>query len=366
MARIETSEPVKAKSPDGRLAISVAPGGDGRSYMARLSLSGRTIVTCRIESRMRATGSAVVSELVSGDGVLAREIAIGFSRGRCAIRIADGCMAVSTTGCASLSPVLPRSASFCLAPVADGCGYVRLGPAECRHRLPCLYGIVMYGGGECALIASDARSLVVSAATSPCGAILPPGINHALAGLGSGEGVEEAPRRPAALCPTQDAAYNVTSFFLTAGYVKDAITRAGLVFPRNTASFPQKPANPSPSCRVTAAHAKAYAMLANPGRADSATAFRGEVGEYACGARRRGRKWYVAGFTSKPRVLTLFFPFLDDGVAYDATWTLDEGAALPTNAANPTPPRVSAGDKATVMMYAAGGFMVALEPVRKC
>jgi hypothetical protein len=314
---------------------------------------------------MRATGSVVISELVSGDDVLAREIALGFSRGKCAIRIADGCVAIYTNGCASLFPTLPRSASFCLASVADGCGYVRLGPAECRHRLPCLCGLVMYDGGECALIACDAQSLVVSAATSPCGAILPTGINHALAGLGSEVGEEKDLRRPAALRPTQDAAFNVTSFFLTAGYVKDAIARAGLAFPRNAAPFPQKPASPSPSCHVTAAHAKAYAMLANPGRADSATAFRGEVGEYACGARRRGRKWYVAGFTSKPRVLTLFFPFLDDGVAYKATWTLDEGATLPTNAANPTPPRISAGDKATVMMCAAGGFIVALEPARK-
>lgn len=363
MARIDTSEPVKTQSPDGRLSVAVAPGGDGRSYVARLSLAGRTMATCRIESRLRATGTADVHELVSKGDVLAREIAVGFSRGKCAIRIANGCIAVSATGDAHLSPTLPRSVSFCLAPVADGRGFVRLGPAECRHHLPYLEGLVMYGGGECALVRGDEQCLVVAAASSPCGAILPPGLRHALTGLGAGN---TAPMSKRNLQPTKDAAFNVTAFFLDAGYVRKFLDRAGLAISRHAATFARKPTIPSSSGCATKAHAKAYTLLASPGGADAATAFRGEVGEYVCGARRKGRKWYIAGFTSRPRVLTLFFPFLEDGVAYNAKWMLDEGANLPTNAVNPTPPRISAGDKATVMMCANGGFVVCLEPTERC
>ena len=42
---------------------------------------------------------------------------------------------------------------------------------------------------------------------------------------------------------------------------------------------------------------------------------------------------------------------------------LDEGADLPTNAVNPTPSVISAGDKAMVRMNENGGFVLRLEPM---
>ena len=98
-------------------------------------------------------------------------------------------------------------------------------------------------------------------------------------------------------------------------------------------------------------------------RGEAAAGFRGEMGEYVCGARRNGRVWHVAGITEKLRVLTLFFPYLEEGVRYRATWMLDDGADLPTNAVNPTPVLISAGDKAMVRMNPDGGFVLRLEPL---
>ena len=113
----------------------------------------------------------------------------------------------------------------------------------------------------------------------------------------------------------------------------------------------------------TPAHAEAFAILSDPACGEAAAGFRGEWGEYVCGARRNGRDWLVAGITEKLRVLTLFFPYLEEGVRYRATWTLDEGADLPTNAVNPTPSVISAGDKAMVRMNEDGGFVLRLEPI---
>ena len=113
----------------------------------------------------------------------------------------------------------------------------------------------------------------------------------------------------------------------------------------------------------TPAHVEAFAILADPARGEAAAGFRGELGEYVCGARRNGRVWHVAGITEKLRVLTLFFPYLEEGVRYRAIWTLDDGADLPTNAVNPTPAFISAGDKAMVRMNPDGGFVLRLEPL---
>jgi hypothetical protein len=113
----------------------------------------------------------------------------------------------------------------------------------------------------------------------------------------------------------------------------------------------------------TSAHKEAFAILADPARGEAAAGFRGELGEYVCGARRNGRVWHVAGITEKLRVLTLFFPYLEEGVRYRAIWTLDDGADLPTNAVNPTPAFISAGDKAMVRMNPDGGFVLRLEPL---
>lgn len=364
MTRIEIASPIRIHSPDDRLALYASIGEDGRSYSLRLELAGRTMIECRVASRGKATGSVDVNELISGVDVLAMEIDLRFARGGCVARVADGSLAVSAHGDASISPTLPRTATFCLAPVYDGCGYARLGPAACRHRLPNLNGLVMYCGGECAMVYGDSRTLVVSASSSPSAAILPRGMHHALQGLGDASGGASASDAVSVRRPSRDAAFNVTAFFLRAGYISEALAKAGVSIEACDA-LPTVVASPSPSVSATKAHIKAYRMLAEPSAGDSATAFRGEVGEYACGARRLGRTWYVAGFTSRPRVLTLMFPFLDDGVEYEASWTLDDGASLPTNAANPTPSRVKAGDKATVMMCAGGGFVVRLRKARR-
>ena len=112
------------------------------------------------------------------------------------------------------------------------------------------------------------------------------------------------------------------------------------------------------------AYATAYSLMASAVYATlrAASGFRGEMGEYVCGARRIGRVWLVAGITAKLRVLTLFFPYLEEGVRYRASWTLDDGATLPTNAVNPTPPALAAGDKAMVRMNPDGGFVLRLDP----
>lgn len=364
MTRTETASPIKVASPDGHLALYAALGEGGRSYSLRLTLAGRTMIECRIISHGKATGSANVNDLISGKDVLAREVALGFARGGCVARIADGCLAVFATGGATISPTLPRTATFCLAPVEDGCGYARLGQADCRHLMPHLNGLVMYGGGECAMVAGDGHALVISAGISPSAAILPQGLRHALQGLGA-DGEDAATSKAVSIRPpSRDAAFNVVAFFLESGYIRAALAEVGVEMEACDVQAP-KFTSPAPSGSATKAHKKAYRILADSAAADSATAFRGEVGEYACGARRRGRTWYVAGFTSRPRVLTLMFPFLDDGVEYEADWTLDDGASLPTNAANPTPARVICGDKATVMMSASGGFVARLRPSRR-
>ena len=114
--------------------------------------------------------------------------------------------------------------------------------------------------------------------------------------------------------------------------------------------------------RPTRAHSVAFHLLTLAECADAATGFRGEVGEYLAGARRKGRVWYVAGLTAKLRVITLFFPFLEEGVAYDAEWHCDEGCA-------PTPveplaaaDQIRAGDAVSIRMAPSGGFVVKLTP----
>ena len=165
-----------------------------------------------------------------------------------------------------------------------------------------------------------------------------------------------------------DAAFNIAAFFLNFGYLFDAARAAGAPMDGALTTFyhldPRLPAVfANPAAAVTPAHAEAFAILSDPARGEAAAGFRGEWGEYVCGARRQGRVWLVAGVTVKLRVLTLFFPYLEEGVRYRATWTLDAGADLPTNAVNPTPATVAAGDKAMVRMNPDGGFVLRLEPM---
>jgi hypothetical protein len=173
---------------------------------------------------------------------------------------------------------------------------------------------------------------------------------------------------PPVSLPPGDAAFNIAAFFLNFGHLFDAARTAGAPIDGALTAFlhldsriPAVFANPAAA--VTPAHAEAFAILSDPARGDAAAGFRGEWGEYVCGARRKGRVWFVAGITAKLRVLTLFFPYLVAGVRYRATWTLDVGADLPTNAANPTPATVAAGDKAMVRMNPDGGFVLRLEPM---
>lgn len=110
---------------------------------------------------------------------------------------------------------------------------------------------------------------------------------------------------------------------------------------------------------ATDVHAEAMAVLTS-GSYEASTGFRGEFGEYFCMARRCGNNWTVAGVTYKPRVLTLFFPFLEEGVEYDTEWILDADSVLPGNIDCATPASVATTSRAMVKMASCGGFVLRL------
>ena len=361
---------MKILSPDGQLCVEAGLESQaGRTYCAFRAMLGRNVLVARSEvvAPSEPTGEAETRDLVGRGGVvLARELTIRYPRGRCVFRIADDAFAVFPVGRGiEAVPRLASTLSCCYTPsvAKDGSfGYETLTPAKCRRLGKDFRGLLFYSTGKCAAVVASSvtRDFIMTAADRPIMAVMPRGLCHLMRGL-----------RPLPLTTTHQSpttnhqplttnhlplttnhlpltTSSVAAFFLGFRYIFDALH----VSPPEAAI-----------CDGTPAHTEAFAILSDPARGEAAAGFRGEWGEYVCGARRKGRVWLVAGITEKLRVLTLFFPYLEKDVHYRATWTLDDGADLPTNAVNPTPSVISAGDKAMVRMNEDGGFVLRLEPI---
>ena len=347
---------MKIFSPDGQICVEAGLESQaGRTFCAFRVKLGRHVLVARsgVVAPSEPTGEAETRDLVGrGGAVLARELIIRYPRGRCVFRVADDAFAVFPVGRGI--EAVPRLAStlscgYTPSVAKDGSvGYETLSPAKCRRLGKDFCGLLFYSTGKCAaVVASDeARGFIMTAADRPVAAVMPRGLRYLMRGL-----------RPLPLTTNHLplttyhlplTTSSVAAFFLGFRYIFDAL----------------RVSQPEAAIRDgTSAHAEAFAILSDPARGEAAAGFRGEWGEYVCGARRHGRVWFVAGITEKLRVLTLFFPYLEDGVRFRAAWMLDDGADLPTNAVNPTPSVISAGDKAMVRMNEGGGFVLRLEPM---
>ena len=373
---------MKILSPDGQLCVEAGlESRAGRTFCAFRVKLGRHVLVARSEvvAPSEPTGVAETRDLVgSGDVVLAHELTIRYPAGRCIFRVADDAFAVFPMGRGIQA--IPRLAStlsrgYAPSVAKDGqIGCETLTPAKCRKFDKAFRGLLFYSTGKCAavLVDSEARAFIMTAADRPVAAVMPRGLRHLLCGLpqrrwgkreegtgkreegtgnreeGTGNREEGIGNGEFSILDSQFSNSSVDAFFLNFGYIFDACR---VVRPEAAISG------------GTPAHAEAFTILSDPACGEAAAGFRGEWREYVCGARRKGRVWLVAGITEKLRVLTLFFPYLEEGVRYRATWTLDDGADLPTNAVNPTPPFISAGDKAMVRMNEDGGFVLRLEPM---
>ncbi len=359
---------MKILSPDGQLCVEAGLESQaGRTFCTfRVSLGRNVLVACsEVAAPSEPTGEAETRDLVGRGGVvLARELTIRYPRGRCVFRVADDAFAVFPVGRGIKA--VPRLAStlscgYTPSVAKDGSiGYETLTPAKCRRFGKEFRALLFYSTGKCAAVVAsgEARGFIMTAADRPIMAVMPRGLRHLLCGLpqrrwgngerGMGNGECSTNHQPLTTNHLPLTTSSIAAFFLGFRYIFDAVGVS----------------RPSAAIRDgTSAHAEAFAILSDPARGEAAAGFRGEWGEYVCGARRRGRIWLVAGITEKLRVLTLFFPYLEEGVSYRAAWTLDDGADLPTNAVNPTPSVISAGDKAMVRMNEDGGFVLRLEPI---
>jgi hypothetical protein len=349
---------MKLFSPDGQLCVEAGLEIQaGRTFCSFRVMLGRHVLVARSEvaAPSEPIGEAETRDLIGRGGVvLARELTIRYPRGRCVFRVADDAFAVFPIGRGIQAvPRLASTLSCGYTPSATkdgGVGYETLTPAKCRKLLKDFCGLLFYSTGKCAAIVSsrEARGFIMMAADRPVAAVLPRGLRHLVRGLRL---------LPLATNHLPLTTCSVAAFFLNFGYIFDALQEVRPLAARRGGT-PHLPLGGG-----TPAHKEAFAILADPARGEAAAGFRGELGEYVCGARRNGRVWHVAGITEKLRVLTLFFPYLEEGVRYRATWTLDDGADLPTNAVNPTPVLISAGDKAMVRMNPDGGFVLRLEPL---
>ncbi len=373
---------MKILSPDGQLCVEAGLERQaGRAVCAFRVMLGRHVLVARSEiaAQSAPTGEVETRELVGPGGVvLARELTIRYRGGRCIFRVADDAFAAFPIGRGIQA--VPRFAStlscgYRPAVAEDGRVDSEIcSPAACRKAVQAFRGLLFYSNGKCAAVvaSSQARVFIMTAASRPVDAVLPRGLRHLLCGLpqrkwgngewgtgngewgtgneewGTGNGEWGTGNGERGMGNGEFAISSVDAFFLSFGYIFDA---CGVVRPKTAIHG------------GTPAHKEAFAILADPARGEAAAGFRGEMGEYVSGARRNGRVWHVAGITEKLRVLTLFFPYLEEGVRYRATWTLDDGAVLPTNAVNPTPAIISVGDKAMVRMNPDGGFVLCLEPL---
>ncbi len=349
---------MKILSPDGQLCVEAGLERQaGRAVCAFRVMLGRHVLVARSEiaAQSAPTGEVETRELVGPGGVvLARELTIRYRGGRCIFRVADDAFAAFPIGRGIQA--VPRLAStlscgYTPSVAVDGrLGCETLTPAKCRRLGKDFSALLFYSTGKCSAVVarSQARGFIMTATDRPVSAVMPRGLRHLVRGLRL---------LPLATNHLPLTTCSVAAFFLNFGYIFDALQEVRPLAARRGGT-PHLPLGGG-----TPAHKEAFAILADPARGEAAAGFRGELGEYVCGARRNGRVWHVAGITEKLRVLTLFFPYLEEGVRYRATWTLDDGADLPTNAVNPTPVLISAGDKAMVRMNPDGGFVLRLEPL---
>ncbi len=388
---------MKLFSPDGQLCVEAGLESQaGRKWCAFRVMLGRHVLVARstIAAPSEPTGEVETRELVGRGGViLARELTIRYRGGRCIFRVVDDAFAVFPVGRGIQA--VPRFAStlsrgYSPSVAKDGsAGCETLTPAKCRRLGKDFSALLFYSTGKCSAVVanSKARGFIMTVASRPVDAVLPRGLRHLLRGLpqsireqgignrergtgirgqgsgirGLGSGIRD--QRTGVRGYGALSTSSVDAFFLNFGYIFDALSEVRPLAAQRGGT-PHLPLRPKAAIRGgTPAHKEAFAILADPARGEAVAGFRGEMGEYVCGARRNGRVWLVAGITEKLRVLTLFFPYLEEGVRYRATWTLDEGADLPTNAVNPTPVLISAGDKAMVRMNPDGGFVLRLEPL---
>jgi len=403
------------RSPNGRLALEVAyRPKNGRELPAlRVLLDDKTLLTWSFfpiceRGTWRLEESAKSRTLLAKDGKapLCNEAALCFvelgGKSRtCFLRVADDAVAILPDSLSSpiATPILrfPESLSYALARIEcpgipSGVAVTRLS-ASAIDREPNGASplFLAYEHGKTAFLIRHelTGSAFLVAADRPADAILPRTLHHVVADpprrlqrAMTDQIAEAIEARVRSLLPKDidgqllggcylprvDAAYDVTSVWVEAGYWRDILLAAGFLPPvffqlADPAIGGEGQLTPSfEGPRPSRAHSVAFHLLTLAECADAATAFRGEVGEYLAGARRKGRVWYVAGLTAKLRVITLFFPFLEDGVAYDAEWVCDEGCS-PT----PVEPLASAdvlqaGDAVSIRMAPLGGFVVKLTP----
>lgn len=367
-------------SPDGSilvdLSLRVTPGGEATALHGRVRLGRRVVVGWTRLGHPDPSGRCEVRRRTLRDRegrLLAEELAIGKGRSSCLIRIADDVVAILPRSLAVAPSPVFQSSSLVSASVPFGDGYAELTPGLFRKRSASLSPVFLSyrHGGEAVLFRDrQTGALLLVIGDGPASLLIPRGMRAVLAGLSNRLPLEEGPSRLAVLA-TNDAAYNVRYPFLVVESVLFELRRHG--FASETFLDPSGLAPSRSLIRhepevgagdVTECHRLAYELLTRPGAADAATGYRGESGEYLAGARRVGEKWIAAGFTFKPRVLTLFFPYLEEGVVYRADWQTDvivEKRGVPDT---PPPAELRAGDKAIVKMAESGGFAVTLTPMR--
>lgn len=382
---------MKFFSPDKRTCVEVElhEQSDFNVCMFRVSLDGRVVISWSevlSDGKLTAVEDVETRELAERTGcALATEVTVNFtgkkgtaqSRTRCIFRVADDCIAIIPDSDKLMPvPVLPPTLSCGYTPSVskDGdVGYEIVGPAECRKTISAYRGLLFYKHGKCAAVTASCETglFVMSVADRPASVILPRGMRRLLSGLPS-KIIKRVNCQNSQLITVKpgDAEFNVNMAFLSFGFIFDAFRTNGVDIERALTTFYHLDRKiqsrfADKAQNVTSVHLTAWKVLTDPSFGEAASGFRGELGEYLCGARRNGYEWTVAGITSRLRVLTLFFPYLEPGVKYKAEWILDEGADLPTNAVNPTPAVVSSDDKAMVRMNSSGGFVLKLIPEKQ-
>ena len=306
--------------------------------------------------------------------VLMEEVRVGLRKTACVIRITDDAVAFLPAA-PSVGPELvwPPS-TFRHASVPFGGSFVEMGLNGFTNRGAAFSPAFLtfrHGGGGVLLRDAVTRASVLIVGDAPTSLLVPRGLRSILREVGTGTPCAEG-KSSLASSPTNDSEFNVRYPFLVPEYALAELRRAGfpscrfIHAPGMTSRWNSRRQMPNPpvDCPPTEAHLAAYELLTDPRAADAASGFRGEFGEYMAGARRRGDTWIAAGFTHKPRVLTLFFPYLSEGVVYRAEWQTDDDTDEKEKTTGQSlPAEIRAGDKAIVKMADSGGYLVTLTPV---